>query len=91
MEETRATAGITAAGSTEAFDRELSLVEGALALVASGSAPRVTLVGLNGGRRLARLAIELGARAGVAVRAWRHGAAGDPADQRFDLVVEQDG
>lgn len=75
----------------EAFDRELTLIEGALTLVASGAAPSVTLVGLGGGQRLLRLAMELGERAGVAVRAWRHGTPERPGDGRFDLLVESHG
>jgi hypothetical protein len=75
----------------EVFDRELTLVEGALTLVASGAAPSVTLVGLGGGQRLLRLAMELGDRAGVAVRAWRHGARDSTNDDRFDLLVEPHG
>lgn len=74
--------------SRAAFDRELTLVEGAVTLVASGAAPSVTLSGLSGGPRLARLALDLGSRAGVVVHAWRHPAATDPTDQRLDLTVE---
>ena len=77
--------------ASECFDRELTLVEGALTLVASGGAPSVTLVGLNGGQGLLRLAVDLGARMGVAVKAWRHGAADRPEDPRFDLLFERNG
>jgi hypothetical protein len=72
-----------------AFDRELPLVEGALTLVASGAAPRVSLVGLDGGLKLARLAKALGRRAGVHVLARSHHSE-IAGDQRFDLIVEQD-
>jgi hypothetical protein len=75
----------------EVLDRELTLVEDALTLVASGAAPSVTLVGLGGGQRLLRLAVELGDRAGVAVRAWRHVAPDKANDGRFDLLVESHG
>jgi hypothetical protein len=68
-----------------AFERELPLVEGAVTLVASGTTPRVTLVGLSGGLGLARLATALGRRAGVVVLARDHGPGS------FDLIVEQDG
>jgi hypothetical protein len=92
MEENADDATAGAAGlRREVFDRELTLVEGALTLVASGAAPSVTLVGLGGGQRLLHLAVELGDRAGVAVRAWRHGASDRENDTRFDLLVESHG
>lgn len=90
-EHTDEAAAAAAAPRPEVFDRELTLVEGALTLVASGAAPSVTLVGLGGGQRLLRLAMELGDRAGVAVRAWRHGARDNTHDDRFDLLVESHG
>jgi hypothetical protein len=76
---------------SEAFDRELTLVEGALTLVGSGVAPNVTLVGLGGGHGLLRLAMELGDRAGLAVRAWRHTSPDRYGDERFDMLVEPRG
>lgn len=79
------------ADRADAFARELPLVEGAITLVASGAAPRVALVGLNGGLPLARLAKGLGRRAGLIVLARRHGDPGRPDDRRVDLIVEQDG
>jgi hypothetical protein len=79
------------ASALGAFDHELTLVEGALALVGSGAAPSVTLVGLSGGSELARLAVELGQRAGLSVKARHHGAIDEPDDPRFDLLVEQHG
>lgn len=81
----------TTVANTAAFDRELPLVETALTLVGSGTAPRITLVGLNGGLRLARLARDLGARAGLQVTARSHGESQLTGDPRFDLIVEKYG
>lgn len=69
-----------------AYDHELTLVEGAFALVGSGAAPSVTLVGLTGGAQLAALAIELGRRAGLSVQAWQRPSR-RPGDRRIDLLV----
>jgi hypothetical protein len=92
MEEDADAAPAPAAGHRrDVFDRELTLIEGALTLVGSRAAPSVTLVGLGGGQRLLRLATELAEHAGLAVRAWRHGAADREGDNRFDLLVERNG
>jgi hypothetical protein len=68
------------------FSHELSLVGGAVRLVAGGGAPRVTVIGLRGGALLVTLALAMGAAAGVLVRArwW-------PTGEAVDIVVEPHG
>ncbi len=65
---------------------ELKLAAGAIALVESGGAPRVTLVGMRGGRDLVVRALAMASTAPVLVRArwWPEGDA-------LDLVVESHG
>lgn len=68
------------------LEHEGRLVAGAVALVASGGAPRVWLVGMRSGRELVRLAITMGNSADLLVRAkwW-------PNEEALDLVVQQHG
>jgi len=68
------------------LEHELKLCAGAIALVVSGGAPRVWLVGMRAGRELVRQAITMGHAADLAVRArwW-------PDEEALDLVVEHYG
>jgi hypothetical protein len=50
-----------------ALDRELTMIRDAIAMVASGGAPRVTLAGLRFGEQLLSRAQRLAAAAGVRV------------------------
>jgi hypothetical protein len=52
-------------GVARTLDRELELIRGAIALVASGRAPRVRLAGLRSGVELLELARRMAATAGV--------------------------
>jgi hypothetical protein len=74
-----------------AYAREIPLVDGAIALVAGGAFPRVTLVSLTGGLHLARAAAAHGREAGVTVRAMRRAGAPPGGRGAMDLVVERDG
>jgi hypothetical protein len=71
--------------STATVRRETLLISGAVALVAQGDIPRVTLVGLHGGPEMVSHAARDAAVAGVAVRSNRTGP------MTYDLVVERDG
>lgn len=54
-------------GVVRTLDHELDLIRGAIALVASGGAPRVRLVSLRFGEQLLEQAHRLAATAGVRV------------------------
>jgi hypothetical protein len=76
-----ATTGLTTETST--IDHELSQVRSAIDLIASGTARRVTLVGLSGAERLLPHAQTLCADFGLTARALRN------ADGTgFDIAVE---
>ena len=64
-------------------EHELTLVNGAIDLIASGRASRVTLIGLRTSARLLPRAMALGHEAGMTVRADWH-----DADDGCDLTVE---
>jgi hypothetical protein len=71
--------------STATVRRETLLINGAVALVAQGDIPRVTLVGLHGGPEMVSQAARNSADAGVALRSKQTGP------MTYDLVVERDG
>jgi hypothetical protein len=82
-------ASAPAAASRAASDRpgtdpDLLQVRSAIDLIASGTARRVTLVGIHGAERLLPAAQTLCADAGLTARAVRH-----PDGTDFDIAVEQ--
>jgi hypothetical protein len=74
------------AEAADTAEHELTLVAGAVRLVATGGAPRVVVVGLRGGAAVYVQARAAATRAGVlvSIQPWESGEAAD-------LVVERDG
>lgn len=74
------------AGTTPLLEHESTLCASAVALVASGGARRVWLVGMRSGQMLAARALRIGTAADVSVttRWW-------PDEEAFDLLVQRHG
>ena len=72
--------------ATPLLEHEMKLCASAIALVASGGAPRVWLVGMRSGRALVTHALAMGRASDLAVRArwW-------PDEEALDLVVDHHG
>jgi hypothetical protein len=89
MEMRRVDSGSTSpatAADGSLLEHETGLCAGAIALVSSGGAPRVWLVGMRSGRELITRAVEMGVASDLVVQArwW-------PDEEAIDLVVLRHG
>jgi hypothetical protein len=69
---------------SDTIDRELTMIKGAIDLVAAGGSPRVVLAGLNFGEKLLADAQRMAEQAGVAVvPLWT------PRSEGADIAIER--